>query len=64
MKGKKKMFNNVNELWGQIIERDIATHEELELITSISGYNVETLNDVIYARTGYHTMDQIIEDEA
>lgn len=57
------MNNNVNELWNQIIEIGIATPEELELITSINGYNTDTLNDVIYARTGYHSMDQMNDDE-
>lgn len=57
------MKNNVNELWDQIIESGIATPEELELITSINGYSMEALNDVIYARTGYHSMDQMNDDE-
>ena len=57
------MFNNVNELWDQIIEAGIATPEELELITCINGYNVEALNDVIYARTGYHSMDQMNDED-
>jgi hypothetical protein len=57
------MNNNVNELWDQIIEEGIATEEELQLITDINGYNVETLNDVIYARTGYHSMDQLNDEE-
>ena len=26
------------------------------------GYNMESLNDVIYARTGYHYIDQMNED--
>lgn len=57
------MNNNVNDLWDQIIENGIATPEELELITSINGYNTDTLNDVIYARTGYHSMDQMNDEE-
>lgn len=57
------MFNNVNDLWDQIVERGIATTQELELITSINGYNVDTLNDVIYARTGYRSLDQMNDEE-
>jgi hypothetical protein len=57
------MNNNVNELWDQIIEQGIATEEELQLITDINGYNTEALNDVIYARTGYHSMDQLNDEE-
>lgn len=56
------MYNNVNALWDEILERGIATAEELELITSINGYNIESLNDVIYCRTGYNSIDQMDEE--
>lgn len=54
-------MNEVNELWDLILEYDIATYEELQLITNINGYSVDTLNDVIYARSGYHDIEQYIE---
>ena len=50
------------QLWDYLVEQGIATEEELELVTNINGYSVETLNDVIYARTGYHDVEQL-EDE-
>lgn len=46
-----------------IIEFGIATEEEVDLVTDINGYNVDTLNDIIYARTGYHDLEQFLEDE-
>ena len=49
---------NTEELWDAIIEEGIATEEELHLVTDINGYNNDTLNDVIYARTGYRDMEQ------
>jgi len=61
--GGVQMFNNLNEVWEFIIDESIATDEELQLITSINGYNLEALNDVIYARSGYHTMEQYKESE-
>jgi len=42
------------KIWDYIIENQIATEEELKLITCINGYKEEALNAVIYARTGYH----------
>lgn len=45
-----------------IIEYDIATENELTLVCCINGRSVETLNDVIYARTGYRNMEQIKEE--
>ena len=46
-------------LWDELIELGIATQEELKLITCINGYSEETLNDVIYARTGYRSIEQL-----
>ena len=49
-------------IWDAILEHGIATEEELQLVTNINGYSVETLNDVLYARTGYHDIDQLEEE--
>lgn len=51
------------EIWDLIIELGIATEEELNFITGINGYNIETLNGVINYRTGYHDMRQLLDDE-
>ena len=45
------MDKEVNEVWDLLIEYGVATQEELELVTCINGYNIDTLNDIIYART-------------
>ena len=52
---------NINYVWDCIVELGIATQEELELITAINGYNIGTLNDVIYVRTGYRNIEQLEE---
>jgi hypothetical protein len=57
------MKDKLSEIWDYIELNGIATNEELQLVTCINGYNEETLNDVIYARTGYHSVDQIEECE-
>tara|TARA_R100000479_G_scaffold113113_1_gene57167 strand:- start:323 stop:490 length:168 start_codon:yes stop_codon:yes gene_type:complete len=44
---------NADQMFDYIIENDIATSEELKLVTSINGYNEQTLTDVIEVRTGY-----------
>jgi hypothetical protein len=56
------MDKKVNEVWGLLIEYGVATQKELELVTCINGYNIDPLNDVIYARTGYRNIEQL-EDE-
>ena len=49
----------LEEYWCYLIESGIATEEELRLVTYILGYSEETLDSVLYARTGYRTIDQI-----
>lgn len=56
------MDKTINEVWDLLIEYGIATQEELELVTCINGYNMDTMNDVIYARTGYRDIDQLTEE--
>ena len=49
---------SVEEIWEFLVEKCIATEEELQLVTSINGYNEETLNDVLYTRTAYRDIEQ------
>jgi len=55
--------NEKETLWENLINYGIATENELQLITSINGYNLETLEDVLYCRTGYRSWDQYKESE-
>ena len=52
---------DIAKLWDLIVEYSVATEEELQLVTSINGYSLETLTDVIYVRTGY-SIEQFLED--
>lgn len=58
----KKDFQDVNELWDELLERDLFTKAELQLITNINGYSVETLNDALFARYGYRDLKQMMEE--
>ena len=60
------MFNineKENAIYNFILENGFASEETLQVVTNINGYSVETLNDVIYVTTGYHSMEQYIECE-
>lgn len=46
-------------LWDYLLDNNIASEETLKVITSINGYNTETLEDVLYATTGYRTLEQL-----
>lgn len=47
------------QLWDLLVEHNIATDNELQLITDINGYSIDTLNSVLYARTGYRDWEQL-----
>ena len=57
------MNDRLTIIWNYIIEMSIATEDELCLVTSINGTNEDSLNSVLYSRTRYHSMEQIIEME-
>ena len=56
------MDKKLAEIWDYLIDYGIATEEELKLVTCINGYNEDTLNSVIYARTAYHDIEQLKEE--
>lgn len=45
-----------------LIEQEIATEDEISLVTEINGYSIDTLNDILYARTGYQDLDAYYRD--
>lgn len=53
------MSRNIESVWSLLVDMEIATDEELQLVTAINGYNIDTLNDIIYVRTGYHDIEQL-----
>ena len=46
-----------------LIEYGVAEDMELQLVTTINGYSKSTLLDVLYARTGLRTLDQLLAEE-
>ena len=56
-------MTDINTLWTLLEVYGIATDEEIDLVTNINGYSEETLNDILYARTGYRDIEQYEEAE-
>jgi len=54
---------DIDNMWSWLIENGVATYQELQLITDINGYKMQTLNDVLYARTGYRDREQYEDAE-
>ena len=53
----------MDELYDYLIDYQIATQEEINLVTKINGYNLDSLEDILYVRTGYRSLEQILEIE-
>lgn len=45
-----------------LIEVGVATEEEISLVSQINGQNEQTLEDILYVRTGYRDLQDFIED--
>ena len=52
-------MSELDNMWDYLLDNGIVSEETLKVITSINGYNIATLNDVLYATTGYRDLDQI-----
>lgn len=53
-------FPEVDAAWDELVELGVS-EQTLGIVTSINGYTLETLQDVLYAHTGYRTFDQLNE---
>lgn len=53
---------NVDYVFDILIDLGMFTAEELQLLTYINGYNIETLEDALYARYGIRSVEQFLED--
>jgi len=46
-------------IWDYLEDSGIATNDELILVSNICGYSVETMESIIYAKTGYRNLEQL-----
>lgn len=54
--------NNCEGLYQLFLDYEIASNETLETITSINGYNIKTLLDVLYVKTGLRSIEQLADE--
>ena len=54
---------HTNFAWDFCLDHEIASEQELDLVTKINGFNWSTIMDVIYVRTGYRDIEQYVEME-
>lgn len=53
----------VDEVYAFLEDNEIVSQETLEVVTDINGYNMEALNNIVYSRTGYNDIEQLLECE-
>lgn len=49
---------NTDDMWDKLEDLGVST-ETLQIITSINGYSKQTMEDVLYAHSGYRSFDQL-----
>ena len=50
------------ELRNYLLETGVCTEEEFALVTSINGTNLEAMESILYSRTGYRSLEQILDN--
>lgn len=45
-----------------LIEFGIATGDEIDLVSNINGYSLETMEDILFARTGLRNIEQFCDE--
>ena len=58
----KEAFQDVFELWDNLVEHKYFTPDELQLLVKVNGLSVKTRNDAIFARYGYRDWEQMKEE--
>ena len=61
MKQIKHFCPECKTIFDYLVKTGIATKDEIRLVTDINGYRIAVLNDILYARTGYRSLEQIKE---
>jgi hypothetical protein len=51
---------SLEQIFDYLVEYEICTDDELSLVTNINGWNEETANSIIWARTGYRDIEQLL----
>ena len=52
-----------DNLYDYLFDYGHSTEEEIRFVTSINGYSLDSLESILYSRTGYRTLEQIEEME-
>lgn len=48
----------LDQMWDTLMSLGVS-EQTLQIVTSINGYSMDTLTDVLYAHTGYRSFEQL-----
>ena len=57
----RKTTAQLDAMYDEMINLELCSTDELELVTGINGYTEVTLNDIVYYKTGYDTLEDYFE---
>jgi hypothetical protein len=52
----------LDTIWDLYLTLNICSEETLQVVTSINGYNLDTMKDILYATTGLRSIEQVIDE--
>lgn len=55
-------FEQTDLFYWMLVDYGIAEEKEIDLVSSICGYNEEIMLNILYSRTGYRTFTQFEEE--
>ena len=55
-------YDLADQMWDSLIEQGVS-EQTLQIVTAINGYSTETMENVLYAHTGYRGFAQIEDNE-
>lgn len=53
---------DLDTIWDLFLDYNVCSEEALSLITSINGYNTDTMADVLYAAWGLRSLEQFVDE--
>ena len=52
---------DIEEMWNILLDMGVC-EQTLVYVTNINGYSIETLQDILYVKSGYRTFEQLFEE--
>lgn len=51
-------MDRIDEIYDYLVDYNVATEDEICLLFNINGRSIDTLNSILYARTGLRSFEQ------